>query len=738
MPPQIPIGGIAGAAAGAAEASTAATAAAQSTMSNMGIKAAGLQSLTEATSILQGLKTLLYDIARNPLLAPVAGLRLETQIVNYVNKLKQLKAAAKDAGQEWSLMSNTLSNPRFYAGVGAGLMALGLRMKSFRDEVQKTQLELYKIQGVGATGAGGYGNAMGLTKQLAAMQAQYGPEFARNYRRTVMELQQRMSRENMPKPQQSRMFETITGLSTATGADYGRAVSALQDSFAQYGMTVPKAVATTDMIRDAWLKGDTAIGNLNDNIEAGIQLMKDFGESGAGPEKAREAMLGAMQTAKELGITVSAMMDLQRSGRGLAQIGMGGVQRRLELAKGFALTGLSDRQREILGKEQYKGMRPEEMMGVAQMMGREGQKDYAVMVQEMARRSLPMKNGEVDWRRLASHQGSIIAGERMAGLDTQMMIRAATAPTLTAGVAGGGIEGYEKKLNAVTNQTLNQFDSGLQKAVEDAITWTEAIDGWVKKMGVDFMAVAEFASTAAIALGAAAFAASTFARIRGWGGGGMMLPGAGGIAGGGGGGGAMGFGGSWTTTTTGGTIVDPYGNAIPSGRGGRFTRTSTGVGLGTMIGGQAANVVAGQLMGPSVNQVQGVGEQAAGIIPFGTLAAGAGRIVGGYIAGLFTKNPESAFDEELYKSILMGEKEGYNKQGEAESYKARMTQRDFELGLKYSPEATAMRALKGETGVGSMPAIQNTINVYVDSQKVAAHVQETQTRTAQAVHNIME
>lgn len=735
MPPQIPI-------AGAVAETGAAAAAAQSSMSNLGIKAAGLQSLTEAASILTGLKTLLYEIARNPLLAPMAGLKLETQIVNLVNKIKTLKLETQAAGKEWSMMGNIVSNPRVWTGAGAAIFSLGLKMKSLRDEVQKTQLELYKIQGGGALGVGGYGNAMALTRQTAAMQAQYGPEFAKNYRRTVMELQQRMLREKIPAAQQGKMFETITGLSTATGADYGKAVTHLQDSFAQYGMTVPKAVATTDMIRDAWLKGDTAIGNLNENIEAGVQLMKDFGEAGAGPEKAREAMLGAMKTAQELGITVATMMNMQRGSQGMSQVGMGGVQKRLELAKGFALTGLSDKQQKILEKAQYKGMRPEEMMGVAQMMGEEGQKDYAIMMQEMARRALPMKNGAVNYQALAKHQSSIMAGERLGGNDMTMMASLAAAKDITETPGGaGGPEAFSKKLDAVTNQSLSQFDSGVQKAVEDAITWSEVLDGQFKKLGVELGAVSDAMSTLTMVIGGLMFAGGTFGRLRG--GVGVPLPGGGGGVPLPGGGGGMGYGGGWTSTTSGGgTVVGGGGGGgggvVAAGSGGRFTRTATGVGMGTMIGGYAANAAMSQVMGKPVNELQATAEQAAGVVPFGSIAAGAGRIVGGYLAGLFTKNPESAFDEEVYASMQLGEKAGYNKKGDAEAYKERMAKRDLELGIKYSPEATAMRAFKGETGAAGvgMPSVQNNINVYVDSQKVAAQVQESQTRTAQAVHNI--
>jgi hypothetical protein len=724
MPPQLPI---AGAGAAAAEAGASVTSAAKNSISDLGVKAAGLQSLQEAASILTGLKNLLYDIARNPLLAPMVGMRIETQILNLVNGLKKLRTEASETNKTWGMLKGTLGDNNTMVRAGAGIFSLGLKMKSFRDEVQKTQLELYKVRGGGAVGGGGYDNAMGFTRQVTSMQAQYGPEFSRNYKRVVIELQQRMTREGTGATQQGKMFELITGLSTATGTDYSRAITTLQDSFAQYGMTVPKAVASTDMIRDAWLKGETAIGNLNENIEAGVQLMKEFGDAGSGPDKAREAMLGAMKTAQELGLTVSAMMNLQGGGRGMSQLGMGGVQAQLEFKTASSLTGLSKRQKEIVSKPMYHGRSIEEIMGFAQSRGKEGQTDYSILMQEQARLALPKQNGVYDPNLVESMRDRILTGTKLGGQNTAMMTGLANAKDIANYVPGGNAsEAYNAKVASVTDKSFAEVDKGAQTLVESAITWSEKLDGEIKRLGIELGAVSDAVSTLTMVIGGSMFLKGTVGNLGG-GKGGIPIPG------GGGGGG--------------GIILDQFGNKIPGtgggggvggfgGVGSSGTGKSGAIGLGTIAVGIGANMVAQQIMGAPVNAIQAKSEEMAKNVPGGSVAALAGRSLGGYVAGMFGHllghTATGAYEEDVYNQMVIDEKKGYKMKESSANYKTRTQKRDEEMEFKYSASGTAERAVSGDTISGNMPAIQNTINVYVDSQLVAAHVEQQAAQTAKS------
>jgi len=468
---------------------------------SLALSEAGLGTMTAAVGILSQLNSLLYTISKNPLAAPLAVIGVENQIGRVIQQIKKLKEEAKSTNQEFSLMKD----PRSWMALGSHVLAIGLRLRSIRDEVEKTRVSLIKMGGErGGTAYGtGFEGAMGLTKAQMSMQYTYGKEFADQFKKTVEQMQSRVLREGMPATRQQKMFEVITGLSMATGVDYGRAISVLQDHMSNYKVSSMEALSAVDMIRDAWNKGDTAIGNLNDNIEAGTQLLTEFVTQGMRLPQATQAMLEMNQAANQLGLTTDSMLQMYRSTAGLREFGQQGIQNRLRFTA-MAQQLMPKEMNAMLSPYTKQGLRSDEAMFAMQRM--EPGK-FMGFLQQYARNVIPTtKTGDIDWIAMSKNSNQMIKEFQMLGVSIEDWGKLLRGETVNIKQPADSLN---DKLKQIADNGLTQFDSKLNAILEAAGTWQESLDSMAKSLGLASIA----ADAAAIALGAVTLAGGLLADI---------------------------------------------------------------------------------------------------------------------------------------------------------------------------------------------------------------------------------
>jgi len=691
---------------------------------SLALSEAGLGTMTAAVGIISQIKGLLYDISRNPLAAPLAVLGVENQIGRVIQQIKNLKEESKKTNQEFSLMKD----PRSWMAVGSSVLAIGLRLRSIRDEIEKTRVSLIKMGGESTRGTAygtGFEGAMGLTKAQLSMQSTYGKEFADQFKKTVEQMQSRVLREGMPASRQQKMFEVLTGLSMATGIDYGQAIATLQDHMSNYKVGSMEALSAVDLIRDAWNRGDTAIGNLNDNIESGTELLTEFVAQGMKLPEATRSMLEMNQAASQLGLTTQGMMQAFRSTSGLREFGQQGIQQRLQLMAGIQTTGgMNNKMKDILSPFTKQGLRPEEAVFALQ---RSSPGKFMEFMQQYARRVIPTtKTGEIDEISLAKNANQVIRSFQMVGMSLEDMTKLVRGETVDIKQPATTLN---DKMRDVADRGLAQFDSKLNAVLESAGTWQESLDAMAKKLPMDFGLLSQSAIFAMTALGGLTFAAGALRdilRIR------QTMMGGGGAGTGGG----FGYGGGYTSTTSG-----QFG--MPAGqRGGRSMQgfLNSPIGMKTFIGGMIANQVASQFLEEPQGITEGLMTNAAGMVPFGTVAAVAGQKGGRGVAYLLQKMFGTSGEEAVTGGVageedpinaLLREKAAAGDKDAARFLRDNMateTARNRAFSSGYEQKYGEGAGGKGPRG-SQAPMVSNQISVYLDSEKIATRVEEKQTFT---------
>jgi hypothetical protein len=443
------------------------------------LETTSITTLSTAVGLLSQIKGLVYEIARNPIAAPLAVSSIEHQIVNFINNLKKTREELQKINREMSIFKD----PRTWTGIGSAALAVGFRIQYIKDELEKTRLSLYKIGGEKPGGAFGTGmaNALGFTKEQARMQEMYGKQFVETYIRTVSTLQERLRRENMHPDKQKAMFEAITGLSEASGADFAKAIELIQDKLGAFNTNSVEVLTSLKMIEEAWLNQKTAIGSLNENIEAGTELISEFIRQGMRLPEATIKMLELNEAANHLHLTTNAMLDLFRNASVLQEFGASGVQARLKITGGLQTIpgGYPKEIKDILQK--YKGLRPEEAL-FAMKYTEGGTKDYLTFMQAYLRAILPMKEGKVDTLTLAKNARQIEKEFFLppGGLDTA--IKLAEAEDVSKLKDEKSIEEFSKKLNEINRDPMNAFNDLLKEIVNAAGTWQDSMEALLKQI----------------------------------------------------------------------------------------------------------------------------------------------------------------------------------------------------------------------------------------------------------------
>jgi hypothetical protein len=718
----------------------------------LSLSAAEVATLSAAAGALHEVNSVLGNIARNPLIAGVVLVNAQQRLGEYINKWRELKKEIDQNTTGFNKITSLLRDPKLAVASGT-ILSIGLRFRALTEEINKTAVALYKV--TGNIGAGQQGFAQNLIKTQANLLSQYGREFSDQYARTVQTLQRRISKEGVS----SELLKTITGLTIATGTDYAKAVEDLQDSFSMYGLTVDRAVGYTEAIRESWRKGDTAIGNLNDNIELGISLMKKYKEMGLDVGQSAKAALQMLQVAGQLNLTVGETQRLSSNLQQIGRFGQEGMQARLRLRAGIQHVGMNAQQTKMLEEAGLSKMPIDEAMFVLQ---NESPGKFASFMQQHARQALGVKEGEeINFRKLAPKRTQIQKEFGFGGFGFEDIVELAKGKTIDVTKLKTSQEQEQLlagKIHDVSTKTFEEFDKGLSDLVADARKWSEWIEGSFKNItNVSYGLFGQFTNLL-VAVGSLGVAISTVSRIltmmkmpiptppttvpppTGYGGGYTSTLGGYTYT--------YGGGGTPPPPAGGGTpapVPPPGGGGIIARGGGRFMRGAGnafnriyGNPMVTM-GGFAANAIAAQFLEQPQSAVESGLTTAAGFVPFGTVAAVAGQQAGKHLVApllqkIFGKSGEDVVAggiggeedpaiAELKKMAMAGNKDASLELQKTIARNEQMKSKNAIFIEKYNKQ------YGGGTGGSrdaNAPSINNQINVYLDSEKIAARVEEKQ------------
>jgi len=441
-----------------------------------------LSGLSSAVLLLSQIKGLVYEIASNPIAAPFAIRPVEQQIVNFINHVRKLKEELKQVNKEASTFNVLMKDPRTWGSIGAGSIALGLRIRSIKDEFEKLRLELYKIGGEKPGGAFGIGqeNAFGLTKAQVEMQRKYGKEYADLYVQTVNTLQERLRREKINPEKQKELFEAITGLSQATGVDFARAIVVLQDKLGAFKTSTPEIVTSLKLIEEAWLKNETAIGSLNENLEASEELISEFIRKGMRLPDATRAVLELQRASSNLNLSVGGMLNLFKDLDAIQEFGSAGVQTRLKILAGLQTIpgGVPKEIKDILKK--YKGLRPEEAL-FAMKYTEGGMKDYLTFMQQYFRAILPMKEGKVERIQLSKNEEQL-RKEYFIPANIESAIKLAEAEDVSKIEDTKDLENFKQELEKISKNPIEALDESVQELLKRAGTWQDVLESLLSEV----------------------------------------------------------------------------------------------------------------------------------------------------------------------------------------------------------------------------------------------------------------
>jgi hypothetical protein len=441
-----------------------------------------LSGLSSAVLLLSQIKGLVYEIASNPIAAPLAIRPVEQQIVNFINHIRKLKEELKQVNKEASTFSVFMKDPRTWGAIGASSIALGLRIRSIKDEFEKLRLELYKIGGEKSGGAFGIGqeNALGITKAQVEMQRKYGKEYADLYVQTVTTLQERLRREKINPEKQKELFEAITGLSQATGIDFSKAIVMLQDKLGAFKTSTPEIVTSLKLIEEAWLKNETAIGSLNENLEASEELISEFIRKGMRLPDATRAVLELQRAASTLSLSVGGMLNLFKDLDAIQEFGSSGIQTRLKIVAGLQTIpgGTPKEIIDILKK--YKGLRTEEAL-FAMKYTEGGMKDYLTFMQQYFRAILPMKEGKVDRIKLSKNEEQL-RKEFFIPANIESAIKLAEAEDVSKIKDTKDLENFKQKFEQISKNPIEALDESVQELLKRAGTWQDVLESLLSEI----------------------------------------------------------------------------------------------------------------------------------------------------------------------------------------------------------------------------------------------------------------
>ena len=232
-------------------------------LAGLSISAETTGALGTTLGLIQQLKAALYDIAQNPLLAPMAAIKLQNELGKITLKIKDFTKEVKGANTTMGLLSATLKEPSTWVRLGAFVMATGLKFQQLRTEIAQTTLSFYAA----TSAAGDKGFALGLqtTRNALDTQRKYGKEAADKYVEIYRSMYARLEDERkrggqsyggriitpLSDEQTLHLSQNMAILTKATGVDYKKASDVLIESFAQVGVGQVEAVVGT------WLASST-------------------------------------------------------------------------------------------------------------------------------------------------------------------------------------------------------------------------------------------------------------------------------------------------------------------------------------------------------------------------------------------------------------------------------------------------------------------------------------------------
>ena len=432
--------------------------------------------MTGAVSMLKQMNGILSEMSRNPLGATLSVYGIERQLSNTISHIKTLRAEARATNKEFL----TLKDPKSWLLVGTAIASAGAMLQGIRTEIAKTQLELYRSHGPEMLGEGGFAGAMGFTKKSLELQSKYGSAFVQIFHQTVRDIQARLHQEGMTPARQQQFLELLTGMTMLTGKDYGRTINELEESFHIYGTTAESALAATELIRDMWNNSATASGNLNENMDASITLLKEFAAQGMNLPSALKALTSMEKIASQAGMSPGQMLEMYHAtAQPFGESGEAAYRARNTLAELIPRTAAVNKLFEPYGN-MPRGDAMYEMQ-------RNNPAALLAVLQEHAKHlvptiPIPMRNaGMVDQRKWANtaRQGEMV--ERMGGISPDLILRLAGMKPfdMTARTQG---KTYEQMQRELAGKGLAEFAADVDKAIHATVTWYEQFTKMLENM----------------------------------------------------------------------------------------------------------------------------------------------------------------------------------------------------------------------------------------------------------------
>jgi hypothetical protein len=450
----------------------------------------GLSSLGSTVNLMTQIKDLLYQISSNPLLAIGGSIMMERQLGTLAKYLVSIKQEAKDAGGSMKLLQSIVSNPTSMMIGGNALLALGLRLRGVRDELEKGSVAMTRYIRDGMTPMQMSTN---LTKQQIQKQIDYSKDFADQYGESFKKARNILTKDPAfkgNKENQDRMLEIITGLSIGTGADMGDFLQRYMQKFSKVGGNTPMAMGFANEIRKGMDAGDLSFDNLNSQLETAIELMEQFQRTGMDMSSSMAAAFQMLKIGGKLGLSNADLQVVSQLQQNLATPGRAGIEERVKLFGGYSRHGTSAQGKEDLARA--AGFKNAAEMDKS---GGVGQEKFATAIQGMARNDpagfMRFMQGYV--RNIVKQnpyaiegQGKQLETEFFAGANRELITTLAGSNQLEAGF--GNMNDNIKKLNDATEKMksahLKDIDPEFDAILRKAGTWLESIGGFFKSVSV--------------------------------------------------------------------------------------------------------------------------------------------------------------------------------------------------------------------------------------------------------------
>lgn len=448
--------------------------------------------LGAAAGILTQLKGVLYDIAKNPLIAGTTLVYLSSKVKTVTDSFLKMREEIKANNKEMGTMNALWKDDRGKAFVIGTIASIALKLRELRREVAETTTQLYSALGTTNNPIAATTNI--IQKQLD-MQIAYGKKAGDQYIETVRELEARLKREaafgGETNDKRSDLLSKIALVSTTTGVNFEKAIRLVQDSFKQYSVDGTRAFGVTEMMRKAIENGDTAIGSMNENMEFGIELLQRYSRAGDSFSQAITKTMTTQLMFAKMGMTVPQAQALISNQENVGEIGMGGMNKRLGMMGAIGRIGMSDDMKAILKKNGLDNMPLMNSMFVLSHLS--DQADFFKFQQSFARRTLGLKGGEgmtlEKWKSLASPEKQANVGFALEnfGMTTEQAVNLATQKDITK-PPEKEVKDYMAQLSDevkyINEHSLPEFETTLQQIGKDLQNWLDSLTAWFKKQGI--------------------------------------------------------------------------------------------------------------------------------------------------------------------------------------------------------------------------------------------------------------